>query len=171
MKLLIFYFQRCEHTGYNMMIYDSGSWIITMFLLSMAGSSEIKARLCIKYRKENYSVKSKYTQFPCRYWAQMHDQLHKELSWYVLQLPQSKEIMHPHVRRDMHGTKFIKQRITSVCPFLSVQLYIVTYQYSDPYQNIRRISGLYNHATKATYYVKSGVINPTTVNILCGADA
>ena len=50
-------------------------------------------------------------------------------------------------------------------------MYTVRYPYVYGNGNKEQISGFYIHATKTTYFVKSGVINPRIVDILCGIDA
>ena len=50
-------------------------------------------------------------------------------------------------------------------------MYLVSYRYSYSKGGNEGISGFYNHVTKTTYFVKSVVINPRRVDILCWIDA
>ena len=49
-----------------------------------------------------------------------------------------------------------------------IPLYLVRYQYSHWAGISEKVSGFYNHFTKSTYVLHSGVFNPTIVDILCG---
>ena len=49
-------------------------------------------------------------------------------------------------------------------------LYTVECQFIDMQGEAQRIFGFYSHVAKSTYFVYHGVLNPTSVDILCGTD-